>query len=366
MGSSARRAGLRRPGPDPARRDPPGPGPSRPARATPAGCRPAALHAGWPAGAWGSDEVHSRQGRYHWPVSVASPLLHQGARVAVVAPSGAFDPARLERGVERIRAWGLDVVPGEHLHARHRYTAGTIEQRRADLITALTAPDIDAVWFARGGYGTVQLLPDLPPPADDRPIIGFSDATALFCALDRQRLHGVRAGRAVHGPVLHSLADLADPASQQALRSLLLGDPRVHLPGVHLAGPTDRVQGRVVGGNLCVLASLAGTPWALCARDAILLLEDVGEPAYKLDRLITQLRLSGALDGVRGVALGTFTDCRTPPDADWTIEALLVELLAPLGVPVVGRLPVGHGSRNHAFVHGGHGVLTVEGLHVDP
>jgi len=277
----------------------------------------------------------------------------------VVAPAGIFDPAGLEAGMALLRQWGLEPVPSPHLGARDRYTAGSVALRQADLAWALGEPGLAAAWFARGGYGTMHLLPELGPlPRDERPIIGFSDATALFCALDRQR-RGLR----VHGPVLHSLAEHPDAATRQALRALLLEGRRPRLPGRQLAGPTGPVQGRLVGGNLCVLASLAGTPWALDARDAIVVLEDVAEPPYKLDRMLSQLLLSGGLAGARGIALGSFTRTPLPAGATWGAEDVLVALLAPLGLPVVGGLPVGHDAANLPWLHGAPAVLDEDGVH---
>ena len=287
-------------------------------------------------------------------------MLAQGSRVAVVAPSGIFNPQRLEAGVALIESWGLVAVHGQNIQEKHRYTAGTVAQRAADLSWALTAPDINAVWFARGGYGTAQLLSRIPwSECDDRPVIGFSDATALLVAMERL---GVSGG--IHGPVLQSLPDHASPETQSAMRRLLMDGGAYWLKGRHLCGPHRAVQGRLLGGNLCVLASLAGTPWALRAHGAIVVLEDINEPAYKLDRLIHQLTVSGAFEGAVGVALGEFGDCRIPEDADWTLEELMIDLLSPLGLPVISGLPVGHGSRNRPWQYGAEGVLSVEGLHV--
>lgn len=287
-------------------------------------------------------------------------MLSEGARVAVVAPSGIFNPDRLQSGIDLITSWGLQVVEGRNLHARHRITAGTIQQRSADLTWALTDKEIDAVWFARGGYGTAQLLSHLPWSAcDGRPVIGFSDATALLVALERV---GVTGG--VHGPVLHSLVGHTSEDSVAALKKMLLEGGSYWLKGRHLCGPHRAVQGRLVGGNLCVLASLAGTPWSLRSNGAIVVLEDINEPAYKIDRLISQLRDSGSLDGAVGIALGDFTDCAIPSSADWTLSDLLIDLLSPLGLPVISGLPVGHGSRNRPWQVGVEGVLSVEGLHV--
>jgi muramoyltetrapeptide carboxypeptidase len=267
------------------------------------------------------------------------------------------DPRRLAASIGLVQSWGYRVRRMPHLGARHRYTAGTRDQRAADLCAALTAPEVQAVWFARGGFGTVHLLDRLPlEHLDDRLIIGFSDATALFSVLRR---HGASA---VHGPVLHSLADHVDAASLEATRVFLQGGRPVVLPGHRLAGPETEVQGPVVGGNLCVLASLAGTPHALDARGCIVVLEEVNEAPYKLDRLLTQLILSGAFDGARGIALGSITGAWMPQDADWTVQDVVLELLRPLGIPIVGGLPVGHGPRNHPWPVGVFARLGPGGL----
>ena len=247
-----------------------------------------------------------------------------------------------------------------HLDARHRYTAGTDAERLAGLRWALEAPGVRAAWFARGGYGTARLLPGLAGlRVDNRLILGFSDATALLVGPPPGAL-------AVHAPVLHSLARLPSAASLDALRALLLDGRPTPLPGRHLAGPRVAVRGPVVGGNLAVLASLCGTPWALRARGAIVVLEEVNEAPYRLDRLAWQLREAGCLDGVAGIAIGRLLGCEPPDGAGWSAEDVLAEAFADLGVPVVGGLPVGHGPDNLPFVEGLPGVLDAGGLVQDP
>jgi muramoyltetrapeptide carboxypeptidase len=281
-------------------------------------------------------------------------VLKPGSLVMVIAPAGVHDAARLEAGIRLIEGWGLRVRRAPHLGDRHRYTAGTDADRAADLRAALLDPEVEAVWFSRGGFGTVHTLASVPwRRLDERPIIGFSDATALFSAGQRRGR-----GRFVHGPVLHSLADTPDAESVEALRALLFEGAPARLVGRHLCGPAAPVEGPVVGGNLCVLASLAGTRWAARNEGRILLLEDLGEPAYKLDRLLTQLQLSGALRGVVGVALGDFLHADPPADAGWTLDELFIDRLGPLGVPVLAGLPVGHASRNHAWMVGARGRLA--------
>ena len=284
-------------------------------------------------------------------------MLSAGARIAAVAPSGVFDPSRLVGGIQTVESWGYTVVPGAHLHQAHRYYAGTQAERTEDLVWALTAPDIDAVWFARGGYGTVQTLAGLPwDSLDGRPVVGFSDATALFSAM---HLKGISGG--IHGPVLHSLADLADDDSQEAIRRALKGGA-ITLAGRPLGSGQLPVTGPVVGGNLCVLASLAGTPWALQSEGCIVVLEDVGEVPYRIDRLIQQLIDSGALSGAVGIALGEFRGCEAAQDASWTLEDVLADRLLPLGIPVLAGLPTGHGPQNRAWRVGDAGTLSAEGL----
>jgi len=281
-------------------------------------------------------------------------------RIGVVAPSGFFDRQRLEQAMELVGGWGFELVLGPHLFARNRYTAGTSVERGADLAWALSAPDLDAVWFARGGYGTVHLLSDLPwADMDGRPVYGFSDATALFCAMAANEVGG-----GVHGPVLISMVDHVDEESRSAMRIALGGLP-LQLSAVQLSGSVDAIEGRVIGGNLCTLASLAGTPWALRSEGAIVILEDVAEPPYKLDRMITQLRESGGLDGARAVVLGEFTGCAISQDADWSLRDLLLDLLSPLGIPIWSELPVGHGAANRPWYQGGRGLLADGGLRVE-
>lgn len=275
----------------------------------------------------------------------------------MVAPAGVFDPDWLERGLAIARGWGLTMVPAPYVGARHRFNAGTAVQRALDLRWALSWPDIDAVWFARGGYGTAHLLDDLPYEGlDARPIIGFSDATALFAALGGR-------GRAVHGPVLTSLGTLADPDTLEATRALLMEGRAPALPGRPLGAP-GRARGRLSGGNVTVLASLCGTPHAWRAAGAIAVLEDVGEAPYRLDRCLHQLLRAGAFEGVCGIALGEFVNCDPPAGTDWTLEEVLLDRLGPLGVPILAGLPVGHGARNRPWVLGAEVELGPEGVHV--
>ncbi|GMU53638.1 MAG: putative carboxypeptidase [Candidatus Xenobia bacterium] len=269
--------------------------------------------------------------------------LRPGARVAVVSPSGPPDRKKLEQNAELIASWGFEpVLPPER---RELYFAGSDQERLQELQRALQDPAIDLVWASRGGYGTARLLGQLDPGNHPRPVVGFSDLTVLHQALHRKGWTEL-----VHGPVLHSLGHHPDEESRRALKSLLTEDTVPDLAGRTVVA--GQAEGPLVGGNLCVLASLCGTPFQLSARDSILLLEDVHEKPYRLDRYLVQLRESGCLDGVLAVALGSFEDCAPSADEPWSAEEVLEPILRGLGVPLVFGLPVGHGAANLPFLYG--------------
>jgi muramoyltetrapeptide carboxypeptidase len=285
-------------------------------------------------------------------------MLRPNACIAVIAPAGVPEPADLETGMGLLRHWGFHLIEGTHLRARQRYQAGTVAERAADLAWALTAPGIDALWLARGGYGCVQCLPDLPADLPrDRLVIGCSDATALLAAL-ASRGHT----RVIHGPMVEGLVARADETTRAWIRDLLMGCTLPELKVQRVCGPKQPVSGPLVGGNLTVLASLAGTPYALRAADAIVVLEDVGEALYRLDRCVMQLRLSGALRHARAIVLGEFIRCHPPRDASYTAMDVLPDLFEPLGIPVYATTEIGHGPRNLAWHYGGAVCIGEEAL----
>jgi muramoyltetrapeptide carboxypeptidase len=195
-----------------------------------------------------------------------------------------------------------------------------------------------------------RLLRTLPwSELPNRPVIGFSDGTALLAALDAHR-----GGSLVHGPVVNSLPDTTEEALEH-LDHVLHGRNTRPLSGD--AWVDGHATGPIIGGNLSVLAAMCGTPWQPDARGKILLLEEIGEPAYRIDRLLQQLADAGVLRDVAGIALGGFTSCSPPKGATWTLRELLLEQLGQRNVPVVGDLPFGHISNNYAIPIGAQGTL---------
>ncbi|GAA1445293.1 LD-carboxypeptidase [Nocardiopsis tropica] len=275
---------------------------------------------------------------------VRPPRLREGDRVRLVAPCSPVPAAQLDAATEVLRGWGLEVGHAPHVRDRHPrlpYLAGEDVTRAADLQEAWCDPDVDAVFCVRGGDGahrTLDLLDfDAMRRAAPKALVGFSDITALHEAF------AVELGVAtVHGPVVGTKYFVGDAVAQDELRTTLFRpEHRTVLtsPGAHPLVP-GRARGVTFGGNLSLLNDGLATPHSrLSASGGILVLEDVGEDVARLDRMLTHLLRTGWMDGVAGVALGTWTDC--PPDPA-VIADLMRERLEPLGVPVLWGLEFGH------------------------
>jgi muramoyltetrapeptide carboxypeptidase len=267
-----------------------------------------------------------------------------GDRVAVVAPSGPVVPERLDAGVALLESWGLEVVIGDHARDQTGHLAGADADRAADLTAAWCDPQVAAVLGARGGSGCARLVDDLDwdrmRSAGPKVFVGFSDATVLHQAI------ALELGLVtLYGPVVAAVTFAgpeADPATAEHLRlSLFEPERATGLTGSNGSpGRSGEVaRGLIGGGTLTLLAASAGTRSATPAQGALVVLEDIGEPIWRLDRALTQLLRSGYFDGARGVALGTWRDCE-----DAAAEFLMDRLAGALGVPTVAGLPVGHGS----------------------
>lgn len=286
--------------------------------------------------------------------------LRRGDTVAVVAPSGPFPADRYEKGVAVLRERGFVVrellPPPHHSPEVRRYLAAPDEARAAALREAFADPAIRAIFAARGGYGAMRLLPRVDwaaAAASGKPLVGFSDVTALHLAL---RCHGASS---VHGPVVTRLGE-EPPEALERLFSLLAGETPAPIAGSTVVAGAAR--GPLVGGCLSVLSRLVGTKWMPSLQGAVLLLEDVGERPYRLDRMWTHLQLAGHLDEIAGVVVGDLTACDEPGGAygAWDV---MEELLRDLGKPAIARLPIGHGDVNFAVPHGAEVELRDGALH---
>ncbi len=278
--------------------------------------------------------------------------LARGGTVAVIAPASGYDPGEYVGGVARLRDLGFRVREGRRRHPPVGSTAGSRQERLDELHAAFSDDTVDAVIAVRGGYGVMHLLPGIDwelLAAHPRPLVGLSDLTPLLnAAADRAGLV------TVHGPMVVGLGGRTDDASVERLVSLLTVDAPP--PPLAADGDVDawcvspgRARGRLCGGNLALIAATTGTPFALRTEGRIVLLEEVGEAPYRIDRALTQLRLAGTLDGCAGIAFGEMVRCGDDGAGTSPVREVVRDVLSDLPVPVVWGLPFGHGARNHAF-----------------
>ena len=288
--------------------------------------------------------------------------LAPGARVALVAPAGPLTPEQIEGSVARCRALGLEPTVYPSAGARHRFLAGPDDDRLADLQAAFDDPATDAVWALRGGYGTLRILDRLDLTRQTRdpiPFIGFSDNTTLHVR------HAALGVGSFHGP--HPNAGFP-PETEEAFRRVLFrAEPPGALPRRD-EDPAPRTlvggvaEAPLIGGNLALVAALAGSRDTPSARGRILFLEEVEEAAYRVDRMLLQLERAGITDGVEGLAFGRFT---RPEDDDHPLDDVLEEFARRLGVPAVMDLPFGHVEHNWTLPVGARARLDAEGASLE-
>jgi muramoyltetrapeptide carboxypeptidase len=282
--------------------------------------------------------------------------LPDGGTIGVAAPASPYD-ARSEvlRGVEWWESQGYRVKLAPNVFARDDYVAGDARQRAADLNALFADPEVDIVQALQGGYGSAQTIPYLDSDviaANPKPLVGFSDITALHVALHRRTGLPTFYG--------NGLVGVGDPETSDFTRERLLAVLRDEASGAVPASPDDpyvraitggTVSAPLLGGCLWLLMQTLGTPWEVDFDDAILFFEDYKAPPYYVDGMLTQLHHAGKLERVAGVVVGEMKDCDwgdLRPASDWarsrSLEDVLEEHLEPLGVPVLYRLPLGHGK----------------------
>lgn len=302
------------------------------------------------------------------PVPVLPKALRAGDRVAVVAPASPLPRERkadLERGLERLRQWGLRPEMLPNALAATGYLAGKDADRAADLQKAMSEARYRAVFCLRGGYGCTRLLPRLdfaPLARDPKPIVGFSDVTALLAAVwAKTGIVGF------HGPmVAESRKSAMGAAAGKLQRTLVTGGVPGALPlppgetPPHVLRP-GTAEGPLVGGNLSLVQSLVGTPWEIETRGALLFLEDIDEKPYRLDRMLTQLRHTGALERAAGIVLGDFTYGDLPrEEVQRTTTRVFRDVLGDLRKPIAYAFPFGHRDRSWTLPFGGAARLRAE------
>ncbi len=280
--------------------------------------------------------------------------LRRGSKVAVISPSGPVLPEHIEFGLKTLADWGLEVDVLNAFERHHGYLAGQDSQRLSALHRAFSG-EYEAVFCTRGGFGATRIVSKVRPAAAPW-LIGFSDITALHLKLWQTM-------PCIHGPVLKSFE--TQPQGTESLRTLLFEAPQKRrFEGLGIT--SGIAQGPVIAGNLSVLVACMAAPWFPSLKGHVLLVEDVGEVDYRLDRLFTSLRLSSAADGLAGLILGGFNACEGVYVDHASMPGFLNRLATEFGIPAVSGFPSGHLDRNEpvrlgslARIDGNTGVVEI-------
>ena len=287
--------------------------------------------------------------------------LNQGDAVGVVAPAGPVDPQHLEAGLQVVRGMGFEPLLGEHLQDRKHFLAGEDAARAADLMAMFENPEIKAIFCARGGYGVNRILPLLDSKIirrNPKIVVGSSDLTLLLTYLV-QKCGLV----AFHGPMVSgSFGSKPMKVSKTQFRKVLTGAEE----GGRLSAPQARVlqegvaRGKLVGGCLTLLCRSLKTPYEIQTRDGILLIEDVSEPAYRIDGMLWQLKMAGKFKGIRGLIVGEMINCKFADGQVGNLDDLFRDILPNRKIPVLSHCPVGHGNEMWTLPMGIEATLDTE------
>jgi muramoyltetrapeptide carboxypeptidase len=264
-------------------------------------------------------------------------ILQHMKHIRIISPSGVIAPDYITRAQERLESWGYRVSIGKHAMQQYGRFAGTTEQRLSDINEALADPSIDIILCSRGGYGLQQILDKIQLPTRPKTewplIVGYSDITELHSLMS---LHGVET---LHMSMCKDISELADDdPTLKAMKEALKGE--------------NKDNRLIIGGNLSVLYGLQGTPWDLnhiidqLDSAPILLIEDIDEAHYHIDRMMNNLRMSGVLGRISGLIVGHFTDCAIDERMGCTIEETILQAVAEYDYPIQLRATVGHEMPN--------------------
>lgn len=284
--------------------------------------------------------------------------------IRIISPSGVIDPSFIDGAATRLRAWGYIVSEGAHARDAWGRFAGTDEHRLADIVDAINDPEVDLILCSRGGYGLQRIIDRVPPIT--KPLIGFSDITALHQAA------GLNAQPTLHAIMCKHIATLPEDSEPiLALRKALAGETLNYRWQSHPLNRFGKASAPIIGGNLSVLYGLQATPYSLpAAQRSILLIEDIAERHYHIDRMMRNLRMSGVLANISGLIVGQFSDCDDDPLMSQTVYQTIKEAVADYDYPVIFNAPVGHVERNMPlWIHGhttidcsAEGVLLTNGI----
>lgn len=278
--------------------------------------------------------------------------LKKGDTVALVSASGATPPEKLQPAIEAVEKLGFNVVVGETCRARHGYLAGSDELRAKELNEMFANPAIDGIFSIRGGYGATKILPKLDLETirkNPKVFVGYSDVTALHIVFNQQ------CNLVTYHTPMPSTEFIREKMDDYTWAYFINSVTNTQWHDYQLANPTGEemvtvvpgtATGQLVGGNLTLVVASLGTPYEIDLAGKILFLEDIEENEQRIDRMLTQLQLTGKLDGLAGILLGAWTDCGPPdpehPENSLRLETIIDEIMAPLNIPIIRNVTCGH------------------------
>ena len=280
---------------------------------------------------------------------IKPPAVRAGDTIGIVAPASNIKPELLEQGCRELESLGFKTFYRPDIVTSYRYFAGPHERRRAEFLEMLQSNDIRAIFCARGGYGSGHLIPDLSADLirqNPKIISGASDITLVLNFVERSGVVSF------HGPmVATSIRQGSAGYDRDVLLSLLQGSAQLRFPtdGTTVLRP-GTAEGRLTGGCLSLVVSTLGTHHEIDTTDSILVLEDIDAKPYQIDRMITHLKQAGKFEGVRGVVFGEMLNCMQNPNQGYTLEQVLLDLLAEFSFPVLFGFATGHTSRPNVIV----------------
>lgn len=277
--------------------------------------------------------------------------LKKDSPVRIISTAGVIDPIWLEGAARCLTQWGLRVQTGKNASKRCGRFAGTLQERLEDLQEALDDPNIEAIFFSRGGYGTVHVLDKLRLDrfrAKPKWLIGFSDITMLHSLIQKQGVESIHGGMAK--ALTESLTQANEPMTR--LKNLLFGLRDDVITSVHPLNKMGVAKGRLVGGNLSILYSLRATPFDAEFKNNILFIEDIGEKPYVIDRMMYNLKLSGALAQLSGLVVGQFNEYEEDPLFGKTVYEIVASAVAEYHYPIAFNFPIGHVENNQPLICG--------------
>ena len=277
------------------------------------------------------------------------PKLKNGDKAIIISPSGSIDSDYIDGACKVLQDWGLIVDIAPHAEEQYGRFGGTVDQRIADLQFAMDNPDIKLIFCSRGGYGVIHLLEKLTFEGIKKYpkwIVGYSDITALHLALLQEGIVSL------HAPMARHLTEDSLDATSLFLKDSLLVNTPAYLVDPHPLNRKGLMKGKLFGGNLAVLSGLIGTPYMTVPDNGILFIEDIGEAAYKIDRMMWQLKLSGILNSISGLVIGQFTDCPEDAGMGATVYESIRCIVDEFNYPLVFNFPIGHVKENYPLLHG--------------